>query len=132
MIAYHRASNTKIGKVTRPFSCCNPYYEVYDEKDNLNYYISAKCCQCGFICPCNEVNFLIFSGDNSGDFSDSNAIGRIKKLNAGCVQEMFTKADNFEIEFPENANPEQKLLLISTALLIDYTHFEKQDSKSNE
>ena len=53
-------------------------------------------------------------------------VGSIKKLSAN-IGEFFTKADSFQVNFPANATPNDKLLLIIAGLMIDYQNFEKDE-----
>lgn len=118
------SSNRVIGKVTDPFTCCNPYYEVKDENDNPKYKVYGACCQKGFWC-CDDVFFHIYKHD--AEMKEENAIGRIVKKWTDCPQEVCTKANNFITEFPKDSTADDKLLLIGLTLLIDYTIFESQD-----
>ena len=51
-------------------------------------------------------------------------VGSIKKLVAINFGEFFIKADSYRIDFPANASPEKKMLLIISGLMIDYQNFE--------
>jgi hypothetical protein len=42
-----------------------------------------------------------------------------------------TDADSYQVNFPPNASPYDKLLIIALGLMIDYQYFET-DSKSEE
>lgn len=44
--------NNIIGSVRDPFDCCDYTFEVYDERDNLDYILQADCCQAYFWCRC--------------------------------------------------------------------------------
>ena len=45
-------------------------------------------------------------------------VGKLHKQYGGYIQETFTNADNFVIEFPENLALELKAVLIGTLFLI--------------
>ena len=45
---------------------------------------------------------------------------------------MITNADSYSIIFPEGAFPEDKLLLIAAALMIDYQYFESSPESSHD
>ena len=45
----------------------------------------------------------------------------------GNFGEFFTKADSYHITCPQNATPEEKMLLIIDGLMIDYQYFENDD-----
>jgi hypothetical protein len=118
-----RNGNFHFGKVREPFSCCDPMYHIIDAQNQMKWKITADCCQCGMCGGCGEVLFPVYSS-NKSDLSPNNSDGCIKKLDGGC-KEMMSDATNFEILFPMNMSPEDKFMLIATALMIDYRHFEK-------
>lgn len=119
-----------IGKIYNPFTCCDPEYEIYDSNNQLKYYINADCCQCGLLCnnticgKCSEAKFIIF------DRKYGNQIGIISK-NVAQFHEIISNADSYKIIFPNNATPKEKLLLICLGLMIDYQHFEQNNSPNN-
>jgi hypothetical protein len=124
--------NRPIGKVNEVFTCFDPIFNVLDSKDQLKWKISANCCQCGLVCRnscgrCSSVEFFIHNGD-SVDMSPETKSGFIKKVFSG-IQELVSDSNNFQIEFPENATPDEKFMIISTTLMIDYRLFE--DSSGN-
>ena len=113
-----------IGGVREPFTCCDKDVEIYDEKGNVNYRVIGDCCQYGFCCGASaekmvEIEFRIM---NQGQ-----QVGSIKKANIS-KGELFTKADTYKIAFPLKATPEEKMLFICAALLIDYQNFENEST----
>ena len=52
--------------------------------------------------------------------------GVITKRWSGLGREAFTDADTFGVEFPQDASPETKALLLGAVFLIDFAHFERQ------
>jgi uncharacterized protein YxjI len=52
-------------------------------------------------------------------------IGHIKKKWSGLLNEAFTSADNFEVEFGAEVDPKWKALALAGAVLIDVVHFER-------
>ena len=113
-----------VGSVHDPFTCCNPFYLVKDENKNVKYRVYGACCQKGFCC-CSDVFFYIYPGGDC-EMKEENAIGTITKKWTDCVKECCTKANNFLTEFPKDATPDDKILLIGITLLIDYTIFERE------
>ena len=114
-----------VGKVKQPFSCCDPIFTIYDNAGTMRYYIYADCCQCGLCCsgPCakmSEVTFNIYRDANMGQ-----PIGSIVKKIAN-FSELITSADSYQVNFPADARPNEKLLLIITGLMIDYQFFEER------
>jgi hypothetical protein len=130
-----RNLNTLLGKVVEPFTCFNPEYHIKDSVGNTKWKIHADCCQCGICCrtgfgKCSDAIFPIYSGDKV-EFNPNSSEGHIKKLRKGCM-ELVSDEDNFELIFPQNATPEDKLMLISTVLMIDYRFYEDNgNNKSN-
>ena len=129
MIANYSANGELVGKVKQPFSCCDPIFTIYDNAGTMRYYIYADCCQCGLCCsgPCakmSEVTFNIYRDANMGQ-----PIGSIVKKIAN-FSELITSADSYQVNFPADARPNEKLLLIITGLMIDYQYFEKREGQN--
>ena len=57
-------------------------------------------------------------------------VGSIVKKTA-TVSELLTSADSYQITFPANALPNEKLLLIIAGLMIDYQYFEEKAGENN-
>ena len=55
---------------------------------------------------------------------DEDAFGRITKRWSGLGKEVFTDADNFGVEWPEDWPVAIKALLLGAVFLIDFVHFE--------
>ena len=129
-----KEGNRPIGRVRYVCTLCDPTFYAYNSEDTLRYIVSASCCQCGLMCSNNfcgkfsECLFDIYGPDGDG------AIGKILKQSAS-PEEMVTDADSYEVNFPSNATPEDKLLLTTLGLLIDYQYFEiddKDDKKKKD
>lgn len=135
---YKDEFGAQIGKITEPCTLCDPHLDITDSKGNLKYKIHGDCCQCGFCCrsdvcgKCSDVIFPIFAA-NVTDYNINNKIGAVRKVCSG-VAELISDADNFEITFPSDATPEDKLMLIGATLMIDYRYYEEnpRDNKSNQ
>ncbi len=52
-------------------------------------------------------------------------IGAIKKMWSGIGKEMFSTADNFEIELAAGTSPQLRPLCLAATLLIDFVYFER-------
>lgn len=121
-------SNEKIGRITEPFSCSEYLYEIYDESDQIKYMVKGKCCQCGLICAnsifgrIGEADFCIIDPDTKEQ------IGSISKKNP-VISNGINDGENFKIIFPDKASTNDKLLLITLGLMIDYLYFEIDPSK---
>jgi hypothetical protein len=127
MTGFFKQSNTHIGRIREPCSCCDPIFNVTNSKGEKRYIITAECCQCGIICnnscgKCSDVLFTIHK-PGKNEMTPQNAEGFIKKKFAG-LQELITDADNFELIFPQDATPEEKFLLIGAVIMIDFRFYE--------
>lgn len=95
---------------------------ILDRDDNLVYMIQQTCCQKPVMCMpfqcagCETIEYVIKD-------TSKKQVGKIVNLHAGVFQECCSKADNFGIEFPDNAEPHKKLLLIMATLWIDYLQY---------
>ena len=118
-----------LGKIFYSFSFCDPEQKVYDNNQQLKYFVNADYCQCGLLCAngicgkCSEVKFSIF------DKKYGKEIGIIAK-NPAEIIEIISSADSYKIIFPNMAKAKEKLELICLCLMIDYQHFEENNSKS--
>ena len=121
-----------LGQVKQPFSCCDPIFHIYDSGNALRYIVHADCCQCGILCSnnfCGKMSEACFNVYK--DAGMSAPCGSIVKKMA-TLSEMVTSADSYQVNFPMDASPSEKLLLIITGLMIDYQYFEeKADSNDN-
>ncbi|GMS93862.1 hypothetical protein PENTCL1PPCAC_16037, partial [Pristionchus entomophagus] len=88
--------------------------------DMLKQLIAIYFC-CFHFHSATQINTL---GGISSNF-DEEEIGGICKRWAGCCQESFTDADNFEVSFPIDLSVSVKATLIGAAFLIDFVHFEQ-------
>ena len=136
MKGYYQSMEGKMfGSVSEPWTCYDPMFLIKDMNKEPHFQIRADCCQCGLLCrnscgKCSDIVFPIYPA-NCEDYDIKNSIGMIKKVAGDFVQELVTEADNFEVLFPQNASPEEKLLLIGATLMIDYRYFEDTTQNSN-
>ena len=132
MIVSFNQGNQLIGKITQPFTCCEPVFTIYDNSGVARFYISADCRQCGIFCSnncCGKLSEALFNIYK--DIGMTPPVGSIiKKL--ASFSEIVTNADSYQINFPPDAAPNEKLLLMVTGLMIDYQFFEeKADNKES-
>jgi len=121
--------NEFLGKIIDPWNWCNMEFKVYDKENAKKYTIEGSCCQLGVWCrcpcePCQTVSFDVKSP--SGE-----VISKLEKRSAGCVQSWATDMDNFVLNFPQSATLQDKALLMSAVLFLDYRHFE-QNPRNND
>ena len=117
----------KIGRVIEPFSCQNfrclfDEILVLDKNEAITYKIKASLFQWGifFFLPwknCKNIEFDVFNKQNE-------KVGKITHIFHSWSGEYCSKADKYGIEFPKFATVEEKILLVSSILLIDYLLFE--------
>jgi hypothetical protein len=124
------ANGNTFGRVVEQFSCCDPLYEVFNDEGELRWVIQANCCQCGIMCnnrcgKCSEVLFTIHKPTNTIK-TRKNCSGHVKKKFTGCLKEMFTDANSFELTFPEDASSEERFMLIAAVLMIDYRMYDDE------
>ena len=97
---------------------------IIDADGKEIYSLDGNCLQGGVCCPffgccngCFKTEIKIIGDDNN------HHVGSINRLYPGCVPCTFTRADNFGITFPKNANVDHKLLIIHAAILIDFMSY---------
>ena len=117
-----------VGQVKQPFTCCDPYFTVFDYSGTLKYFVHADCCQCGICCAnnfCGKMSEAVFNIYKDAGLTEP--VGSIVKKVAS-FSELVTSADSYQVNFPLDASPSEKILLIVTALMIDYQYFEQKAS----
>ncbi len=132
MLINFGADGQPLGRIKQRFTLCDPVFTIYDNSGLKRFTIHGDCCQCGLLCKNNfcgklsEVVFDIHDGENIG----ATCVGRIIKKSATGA-ELVTSADSYQINFPPQANPQEKMLLIVAGLMIDYQFFEESASSNN-
>lgn len=98
---------------------CENRIDILDNSNNLRYIIRPNCLCLGAYCfhwnKCCDIEYKIIQGNQT--------VGTIIKDTCNSAVTFFTKADNYLINFPLNATPQDKMLLICGAILIDYLSF---------
>lgn len=120
------STNQPIGKVKNICTVCDPTFELYSVGGGLKYIVTADCCQCALRCP----GFLGKTSQGVFDILDAGnnqIVGRITKEPAN-MSELVTDADSYVVNFPLNADANDKLLLTGLAIMIDYQFFETDAS----
>jgi len=105
-----------IGTVFDPFTCCNPQLNIYNAEGRELLRFVGNCCQCGFHCKCYKVEIDMY---RPGNDIPCGALIKTEKFSS-CI----TNADTFNIFFPKDSSPEEKMLIIAATLMMDYQHFE--------
>jgi len=47
------------------------------------------------------------------------------KTSAGCFKRCFGDVDNFRVFFPKDASPDDKAVIMCSAIMLDYMYFEE-------
>jgi hypothetical protein len=100
-----------------------------DNKGDIRYNMIGSCCQFGMMCNstigrCYEVTFDIYRVQDP-----ENSCGKVIKI-AKCSS-CITNADTFNVFYPKDASPEEKMLIISATLMIDYCFFEDNGGEND-
>jgi hypothetical protein len=104
IINYFEGEKSRIGKIIEPCGLCDIKADIYDENNNLLFRIVGE----------NE-NLEIFDKNKS-------VVGQVKKTL--FLSSQLMKSNTYKIYFPQKATPNEKILLISAVLFIEYKDFE--------
>ena len=98
---------------------CENRIDILDSNNNLRYVIKPNCfcigCYCGCFAKCCTIEYHIYENNN--------IVGKLEKLSCDGLKTCCPKADYYLINFPTQATPEDKMLLIVGAILLDYISF---------
>jgi uncharacterized protein YxjI len=101
-----------LGKVKRRFALLRRNYAILDANEREIFQIFGPILR--------PWTFLIKK--------DEQEQGKIVKKWSGMGKEIFTDADNFGINFPQEADADQKAVFLGALFLIDFVHFEKKQN----
>lgn len=106
---------TYLGQIVQKFNWCTPFLAIEDDAGDRVGDIKGPgcadcCCSCPGTCGC-DVQFNI-------TLSDGSTCGEITKKFSGFVQEGFTDADNFGVNFPRSLDVRAKAMLMAAVFLI--------------
>jgi len=124
------ANGDQVGRVVHDFRCCDQiccaksWWKVENEHQEPQYYIRDNLCcnsnMCAPTCCCPVRRFEIF------DQSSQHQVGEMENIfQCSCKRLCFTGADQYRIVFPQDATADNKALLISALMLMEYTMFER-------
>lgn len=103
-----------IGTVRERATWWNPVIHVFDSVGNQVFKIRGPSC---LLYCCDDISFSVLDPDGT-------EVGLITKKWMGCWKETLTDADNFVLNFGDNMDLRQKVLLIASTFLIDIMYFE--------
>lgn len=130
-----------MGKIQEKFYCCLPQSVIQDAQGNDLYLIHPPSC-CGGCCMdcCSKqesgsccmkccgctVPFHVYKvGREHG--KDAVPDGKIVKKMKSLATELFTDANAFDVEFPQDATTEEKAMIAGSAVLINEMFFESSE-----
>lgn len=139
--AFVTSGGNKLGNIKENCFFCVPAFTVRDGDNSPIYTVHpptciggmcVNCCAEGNPCGrgCCKESFRVFPYDQSSTNGDAPYIGRILKKPKSLGVELFTDADAFEVDFPENATADQKGLLIGTSILLNAAFYEGQSTQA--
>lgn len=118
--------NIYLGKVIYPFNFCALNFEVLDRNNSVKFTLEGDCCQCGYVCrnyPCEACQTVVFRlYDKNHNLLPATFI----KRNKNCFKSMVSDSDNFAVDFLPNMDWEDRSLLLSLVLLVDFMLFEEK------
>ena len=132
MIISFGENDSIFGKIKQLYTCCDPEFLLYDNHGVKKYFIHGDCCQCGLICnlgSCAKNREVIFNIYKEND--RINPIGKIIKKPANSI-EFNSNAYSYQVNFPAQATPQDKVLIIVAGLMIDYLFFESFEREESE
>ena len=114
-----------IGKVIEPEYCSflSGFFEeltILERNDNLLFKVEARLSQSQLFCCCPTNTFEPIEFNVKGKTEE----GLIVHTFESIYNEFCSKADKYNIQFPKFLNDDEKVLIISAAILIDYLWFE--------
>lgn len=112
-------NNTVFGNIRQPNICCcsDPDYQIKNSLNFVKYRVVTEGCKCSYCCC--EGCCCLFSETSYKilDSTHTQIVGEIFKYEyVQGGKEMLT----YRIIFPNDATPEEKILIISTAMAIDH------------
>lgn len=114
----NKETGINFGNIKQPYICCcsDPDYQLINNQNYTKYRVTTDGCQCSYCCcdrcccSYNETNFRIL------DSTRTQLVGEICKNE---VIDISKEKLTYRINFPRDSSPEEKILLISTAISID-------------
>mmetsp|Transcript_25045 Transcript_25045/g.39359 ORF Transcript_25045/g.39359 Transcript_25045/m.39359 type:complete len:284 (+) Transcript_25045:68-919(+) len=119
--------------------CFVPKYDVFEANGQKKYRlrpdtcVGGMCVQCrcgGQKGKCLRVPYIVRDPSTYEPLkgNDGQEHAQVTSLWAGWKNECCTQRDAFHVVFPDNASPEEKLVLTGSAILIDVLEVENKDN----
>ena len=114
-----------LGQIVETRTVTDPILHIKDINEDIIYIIKGSCCQCGFCCrdqccgsqKCSSCEFTIY--DAEGKIEK----GKIKKGHRSG-HKILPDYDQLEITLPEEDSCQNKILIMCSALVIEYLYFQ--------
>jgi len=102
-------SGNTIGRIVQEWSICKPKFRIENAAGDCVLRVVGPFCTFSL---CGDVQFQLFTSD------ESKQVGKITKQWSGLAREIFTDADHFGINFPQETDVNIKAVLIGACFLI--------------
>ncbi|KRX08728.1 hypothetical protein PPERSA_08039 [Pseudocohnilembus persalinus] len=127
----------KIGSIRWPYACfCNPNrgkmscaeLDILNANGDIIYKITAHATQLPFIVQtfcCFSMGCIDSLSRKEYSILDTNgdSVGSITNIYNDLLVECCSKADQFAVKFPSDADANSKLLLLKAAIFLDFIHY---------
>ena len=119
----------ELGTIVEIRTVCDPVIHINNINNDLIYIITTKCCNNGYCCrdkccdnpKCATCEFTIF------DARKENELGKItKKHRSG--KKVKPDYDQIQVDFPSNCSCQNKILIMCSALVIEYLYFQNMSN----
>ncbi|XP_053564977.1 phospholipid scramblase family member 5-like [Bombina bombina] len=107
---------TTIGFIVQKWDPLLPKFTIQNESKEDVLKVIGPYLTCSFF---GDVDFEVKT------LNEDSSIGKISKYWSGFVNDVFTNADNFGIEFPVDLDVKMKAAMIGVCFLIDLMYFEQ-------
>jgi hypothetical protein len=124
------AQGTQLGSVKEQWWICVPKVAILKgQTEDVEYVLSQPTCVGGMCVDCMaegccncRIPFYLYPPGVPTD--KDNKIGKIVKVWTGAMKELFTDADNFEVEFPPGIDAQAKARILGALILTNQMFFE--------
>ena len=113
-------------------ACCSSSIDVIGNSDQVKYKLKGNCC-----CPvgcyydnlvtrCCSCSYKVIPGKEKGEKEEEKEEKETGVVTKKCCNSCITcctKATNYNIAFPKDASPEDKMLIIIGSILLDYNSY---------
>ncbi|XP_022096954.1 phospholipid scramblase 2-like [Acanthaster planci] len=119
-IAVEAPVGNVIGYVRQAQSWWYPNFDLLNVAKEPVLKILGPFWFCQNVCCTGDIDFNVMNEDSNIE------VGKLSKQWGGFVKEAFTKADNFNVNFPLDLSVDMKACLLGAVFLIDFMYFERK------